>query len=130
MLLNLGGGRAITPDQQYFLNPVHGEDRGVQVHYNAIFGPGFENAAGVTFGRRIYLRGDSWTSNASTPLLQDTAFRRMTKLLLHEFMHVKQYEGYEYDDAKFGVGYMKGYCKVSNGFTVIILNNSISCVYA
>ncbi|KAL8878007.1 MAG: hypothetical protein Q9198_004095 [Flavoplaca austrocitrina] len=62
LLLNLGHGEATTFDQGFFPTPVHGKfshELGVQVYYNALFGPGFDDARGVTFSRRIYMRADS-----------------------------------------------------------------------
>lgn len=117
LLLNLGDGQATTIDQDFFIRPLHGSlshDDNVKVFYDATFAPGFgSNVAGVTFGSRIYLRTNSLAIRANTPLLQDGAFQQKTKLLLHEFTHVKQNKDFGYNHAAFGLAYMKSYCLVS-----------------
>ncbi|KAI4141949.1 MAG: hypothetical protein LQ341_003366 [Variospora aurantia] len=114
LTLNAFNGQPTTADQDYFINPLHGSfshTDDVQVYYGATFAPGFgANVAGVTFGSRIYLRTDSSAISASTPLLQDRAFQQKTKLLLHEFTHVKQYKNLGYFHPTFALAYMKSYC--------------------
>ncbi|KAL8649937.1 MAG: hypothetical protein Q9226_005359 [Calogaya cf. arnoldii] len=113
LTLNAYKGKATTPDQDYFIGPLHGffsHDDDVQVYYDAIRPAGFRDVAGVTFGSRIYLRTDSSATDANIPLSQDTAFQRKTKLLLHEFTHVGQYKRFGYDHSAFGLVYLNSYC--------------------
>ncbi|KAL8686667.1 MAG: hypothetical protein Q9218_006946, partial [Villophora microphyllina] len=104
-----------TSDQDYFISPLHGSvshDDNIQIYYGAAFGPGFGSAAAVTFGRKIYVRADDRSARtADTPLRQDYAFQALTKTLLHEFTHVKQYKAVGYLDNVFGARYLFDFCK-------------------
>ncbi|KAL8916285.1 MAG: hypothetical protein Q9208_008596 [Pyrenodesmia sp. 3 TL-2023] len=106
-------GVSTTPDQDYFISPLHGSvshNDDIRIFYGARFFLGFEKADGVCFGKKIYIRADQSATTATTPLLGDLAFRRKTKLLLHEFTHVKQYRELGYVKEFFGARYLYNYC--------------------
>lgn len=108
-------GVSTTPDQDYFISPLHGSishNDNIRIFYGAKFFPGFDNAAGVAFGKLIYIKADQSATTANTPLLGDWAFRQKTKLLLHEFTHVKQYRELGYVNPFFGARYLYNYCTV------------------
>lgn len=108
-------GDSTTPDQDYFISPLHGSvshDDNIRIFYGAKFGPGFGGAAAVTFGKLIYMRADQSATTANSPLLGDSAFRQKTKTLLHEFTHVQQYRDLGYVGPLFGARYLFDYCTV------------------
>ncbi|KAG8527828.1 uncharacterized protein KY384_006744 [Bacidia gigantensis] len=107
-VLNAGSTpKSTTPDQDFYIQPLHGavsHPDGIVVYYNANFPPGFENADGVTMGQAIYTR------NGPDIEYTDVNFAATTRLLLHEFTHVKQYQALGYDFNAFGLRYLFDYC--------------------
>jgi hypothetical protein len=103
---------ASTPDQDFFIFPLHGaisHKDGISIFYRANFPPGFGDTLGVTIGRNIYVR-----QSADTRFLENGGFPSATRILLHEFTHSKQYQGVGYSLAAFGTQYLFNFCKVSS----------------
>ncbi|KAL9016221.1 MAG: hypothetical protein Q9185_006421 [Variospora sp. 1 TL-2023] len=115
LVLNPGNGEPITADQDYFINPLHGSwispDDNIRLYYNSIFATVFGLADGITFGNRIYLKLDRSAINVNIPLLSDIGFRQRTRLLLHEYTHVKQYRDFNDSQTAFGFAYLKAFCQ-------------------
>ncbi|KAL8652105.1 MAG: hypothetical protein Q9210_002878 [Variospora velana] len=115
LVLNPGNGEPTTADQDYFINPLHGSwispDDNIRLYYDSSFAPNLGWFVGITFGNRIYLKLDRSAINVNTPLLLDLSFRGRTRLLLHEYTHVKQYRDFNDSQAAFGFAYLKAYCQ-------------------
>ncbi|KAL9014682.1 MAG: hypothetical protein Q9173_000654 [Seirophora scorigena] len=116
LVLNRGDGEPRTPDQDYFIHPVHDywlrDHDNVRIYYNANFAPILNiYADGITFGNRIYMKFDRSANSVITPLLGDHLFQARTALLLHEFVHVEQYRDFKDSHPAFGFAYLKGFCQ-------------------
>ncbi|KAL8959673.1 MAG: hypothetical protein Q9193_003497 [Seirophora villosa] len=116
MVLNPGEGESRTPDQDYFIHPVHDywlrDNDNVRIYYNANFAPLLNvYADGITFGNRIYIKFDRSANSVNTPLLRDHLFQARTTLLIHEFVHVEQYRLFKDSHPAFGFAYLKGFCQ-------------------
>lgn len=113
-------GVSTTLDQDYFIKPLHGtvsHADDIRIFYGANFLPKMDAVKGITFGRLIYVRADSSATTANIPLLGDSAFRKDTKNLLHEFQHVQQYRDVGYINSAFGARYLFDYCTVRKPHT-------------
>ncbi|PVF95479.1 hypothetical protein CPB86DRAFT_571164 [Serendipita vermifera] len=99
--------QATTPDQNFYIHPLHGNiyKDNILVYYSAKFPIGFEKAIGTTIGRRIYMRAGRSVDGS------DPNFFRVTRTLLHEFAHVKQYRSVGYDLSRFASQYLYNHCK-------------------
>ncbi|KAG8813142.1 hypothetical protein FRC19_002634 [Serendipita sp. 401] len=99
--------RSTTRDQNFYIYPLHGNvyKDNISIYYRSQFPPGFEKAQGTTMGRRIYMRADRVVTGS------DPRFEEVTRTLLHEFAHVKQYRSVGYDLTLFGLQYLYNFCK-------------------
>lgn len=105
---NTGMGTPTTPEQDFFIYPVHGSishDEDVKIYYKATRAAGFGSAEGATFNRNIYIT----TESAATK--ESPTFKSVTRLLIHEFTHVTQYRDVSWNLAAFGTKYLFFICK-------------------
>lgn len=82
-------------------------DESVQIFYQAHQNFVFQGVAGTTFGRKIYFP-DAPVTKFSTA--DAGAFETMTRNLIHELAHVKQYKLRGYNLHSFGLDYIYQWC--------------------
>lgn len=104
-----------TNDQDFYIYPLYNSishDDGITVCYNAIFPPFFEILGpvdAVTMNKTIYVKDTVSSRNYG-----DLQFTHGTRILLHEFTHIKQYKALGYTRWAFGARYLFQFCKVRN----------------
>ncbi|KAF9432930.1 hypothetical protein BGZ76_010126 [Entomortierella beljakovae] len=110
-------GVGFTEDQLFYVHAALGYvPSGISVVYGADFVPGFGDADGVAFLRSIYVRAKRNTVDgypASSLDVIDGDFSYLTKLLVHEAWHVRQYDSHGFNLASFGFDYLYSYCRKS-----------------
>lgn len=117
-LKNPSPGKTLTRDQEFFIHPLHfslPDKSNTEIFYHAKWvAKNFWKSAGVTIGRRIYIRDRARTTyDAAVPADDDRneAFWRQTKILAHEFVHTAQYRRLKYRKLAFSRRYLFHWCK-------------------
>ena len=82
-------------------------DDSVQIFYRAHQNFAFQGVDGTTFGRNIYVPADPVTTFSTADA---GAFEIMTRTLIHELAHVKQYKQRGYNLHSFGLDYIYQWC--------------------
>lgn len=82
-------------------------DESVNIFYRAHQNFAFQGVAGTTFGRNIYFPDAPVTSFSTADA---GAFEIMTRNLIHELAHVKQYKARGYNFHSFGLDYIYQWC--------------------
>jgi hypothetical protein len=96
-----------TDHQDYFIAALHGNlwKDNLRISYKARRPPGFGNARGTAFGKRIY------TIDSTNNVCTTSGFRSTMKLMLHETTHSAQYKSVNWSLPRFGTKYLFQYCK-------------------
>ena len=100
--------------------PVHGDlpsTGPVNIYYHVTRPPGFGGSAGITMNRDIYVVLPPPPYFAHTTYKQPeiyNAFYSVTRLLIHELQHVKQYHDYSYNLFTFAHAYLYEVCKAGS----------------
>lgn len=106
-------GIPTSDDQDFYVFPVHGtlsHDDNVLVHYVASFPwPIPVGRSAITWGTAIYVK----TYGAISSGRMDVDFEYITRLMLHELTHVKQFKSLGYVTPAFGAKYLFQHCMVS-----------------
>ena len=103
-ILNIGRGTSVTDDQNFYINPVHGDiatSAPVKIYY-AAHRPPFFYAYATTFNKDVYVQPKSD---------HDPTFENVVRLLLHEIEHVQQYRDFGYSVTLFAYKYAFQICK-------------------
>jgi hypothetical protein len=117
-------GPGIKPkyEHMFFLYPLHrplfdaGIDTRVWFKAKWVVARFWTNTAGVTFGKRIYIRGSLVSFNAKGTTAQQNAFFDQARLLAHEFEHVQQYRAYGFSIKKFAYDYLYRWCRAGKNY--------------
>jgi hypothetical protein len=106
-------GVPTSDDQDFYIFPVHGslsDDDNISVHYNASFPwPIPVGRSAITWGKEIYVKA----YGAESAGRMDVNFEYITRLMLHELTHVKQFKSLGYITPAFGAKYLFQHCMVS-----------------
>ncbi len=104
-------GTPTTRDQDYFLQPAYGplsHRDDIVIHYNSKFPAFWDQTPTTNIDRNVYLRTSQSCSKNSSP-----DFEAQMRLLLLQFVQLKQWSEVDYVDTVFQIRYLNEYCKVS-----------------
>jgi hypothetical protein len=106
-------GVPTSDDQDFYIFPVHSSishDDNINVYYNAKFPwPIPARRSAITWGKNIYVK----TYGAESADRTDVNFEYITRRMLHELTHVRQFKSLGYITPAFGAKYLFQHCMVS-----------------
>ncbi|KAI8710393.1 hypothetical protein NCS52_01575800 [Fusarium sp. LHS14.1] len=122
-LKNPGNGVRAQHTHMFFLYPLHRPLFDANIHPRVWFKANWvakrfwKGTAGVTFGKRVYVRAkyapfSRWSSAASQEV-----FFAQTRLLAHEYQHVRQYQAHRWSIWDFAYEYIYKWCRAGKKYS-------------
>jgi hypothetical protein len=119
------GGPGLKPKttHMFFLYPLHrplfdaGVDARIWFKAKWVVARFWANVAGVTFGKRVYIRDSYVAYKPKGSEAEQNSFFKQTDLLAHEFEHVQQYRKYNFSIKEFAWEYIYRWCRAGKSYS-------------